>query len=180
MLPAAEASLMRATELAPEQPGPWRDLGVTRTLQQHYGRAAMALRKAFEIDPTDRVTEGMLLHTYGYEAYWKDFPRLRADVVEAARNPADQTSTHTLIVPFPFQAINDDPAIELAVARRWLAFEVLPPSPTRPRRRQGDGRCSWVRVGPARPPGRAVIVAYRAARPKSLRGVRVFDVQGNE
>ena len=140
MLPAAEASLMRATELAPEQPGPWRDLGVTRTLQQHYGRAAMALRKAFEIDPTDRVTEGMLLYTCGYEAYWKDFPRLRADVIEAARNPADQASTHTLIVPFPFQAINDDPEVELAVARRWLAAEVLPPSPTRPRRRQGDGR----------------------------------------
>ena len=140
MLPAAEASLVRATELAPDEPGPWRDLGVTRTAQQHWGRAAMALRKAFELDPTDRVTEGMLLHTYGYEAYWKDFPRLRADVIEAARNPPDAASTHTLIVPFPFQAINDDPAIELAVARRWSAHEFLPPSPTRPPRRRGDGR----------------------------------------
>jgi tetratricopeptide (TPR) repeat protein len=168
---------------SPSEPGPWRDLGVTRTQQKHYGRAAMALRKAFEIDPTDRVTEGMLLHTYGYEAYWKDFPRLRADVIEAARNPADQTSTHTLIVPFPVPgdqrrpgdrargraplvgvrvpaALADAPA---ATARRWPAAVGL---------RVG---------GPARAPGRAADRRpVRAARPQALRGVRVLDVQGND
>jgi predicted O-linked N-acetylglucosamine transferase (SPINDLY family) len=140
MLPAAETSLLRATELAPDKPGPWRDLGVTRTAQQQWGSAAMALRKAFELDPTDRATETMLLHVYGYEAYWKDFPRLRADVIDAARNPAAEGGMHTMIVPFPLQAINDDPAIELKVARRWLAQEFLPPVAKRPPRREPDGK----------------------------------------
>jgi hypothetical protein len=104
----------------------------------------MALRKAFEIDPTDRVTEGMLLHTYGYEAYWKDFPRLRADVIEAARNPADQTSTHTLIVPFPVPGDQRRPGDRA----RGRAPLVGVTSSCRPRRRaRGDGKamagCGW-------------------------------------
>ena len=140
MLPAAEASLVRATELAPDLAGPWRDLGVTRTAQQGWGRAAIALRRAYELDPTDRVTEGMLLHVYGYEAYWKDYPRLRADVIEAARHPPDDLSMHSLIVPFPFQAISDDPETELKVARRWGQAEFLPPAAQRPARRPDDGK----------------------------------------
>jgi predicted O-linked N-acetylglucosamine transferase (SPINDLY family) len=140
MLPAAEASLVRATELAPDEPGPWRDLGITRTAQQQWGRAAIALRRAFELHPDDRATETMLLHVYGYEAYWKDFPRLRADVIAAAKDPPAEGGMHTMIVPFAFQSINDDPAIELKVARRWSAQEFLPPVAERPSRRASDGK----------------------------------------
>jgi predicted O-linked N-acetylglucosamine transferase (SPINDLY family) len=140
MLTAAEASLARATALAPDQPGPWRDLGVTHTALQQWGRAAIALRKAVELDPSDRASESMLLHVYGYEAYWKDFPRLRAHVIDAAENPPGELAMHNMIVPFPFQAINDDPAIELKVARRWAALEFMPPASTRPPRRAPDGK----------------------------------------
>jgi len=137
---AAEASLKRATEIDPKRAGPWRDLGLTYTAQQQWGRAAIALARAFELDPDDHVTEGMLLHVNGYEAYWRDFDRLRASVLAHASHPPEDLAKNTLIVPFPFQAINDDPAIELKVAQRWAASEFLPPSPTRPPRRTPDGR----------------------------------------
>ena len=140
LLPAAEASLTRATALAPDQPGPWRDLGVTHTALQQWGRAAIALRKAFELDPSDRASETMLLHTCGYEAYWKDFARMRAEVIAAAKDPPPEGGMHTMIVPFAFQSVNDDPAIELTTARRWVGQEMLPAAAKRPPRRAPDGK----------------------------------------
>ena len=138
-LAAAESCLHRATRMDPARPGPWRDLGLTFTAQQQWGRAAIALARAYELDIEDRVTETMLVHVYGYEAYWRDFDRLRASLTAFAADPPQVVAKHSLIVPFPFQAISDDPAIELNVARRWATSEFLPASPARPPRRTTGG-----------------------------------------
>ena len=134
----AEASVARATALAPELPNLWRELGLARAAQHHWGTAAVALSRAHDLDPDDVHTAAMLLYAQGYEAYWKDFDSLRAKVVASAVRP--QTDVTDLVVPFPFQSINDDPAIEQAVARRWVRSQFLPPAAARPSRRAPDGR----------------------------------------
>jgi predicted O-linked N-acetylglucosamine transferase (SPINDLY family) len=136
MLAAAEKSLVRATEMAPDESVPWRELGLTRTAQQQWGAAAIAFRKAYELDPSDSVTESMLVHVYAHEAYWKDFARLRARVVAGAAS----AEAPKQVVPFAFQAMHDDPAAELEVARRWREAEHLPAAPRRPARRTPDGK----------------------------------------
>ncbi|MEO8485586.1 MAG: tetratricopeptide repeat protein [Betaproteobacteria bacterium] len=142
--PTAEASMAKAVELAPELADLWRELGLTRASQHLWGTAAIALARSYELDPSSVFTEAMLLYVHGYEAYWRDFDRLRADILAHATKPGAADDNASIVVPFSFQSINEDPTIELAVARRWARTQFLPVNHVRPARRAPEAR---LRIG---------------------------------
>jgi len=139
---AAEPYLVRATELAPDSPGPWRDLGICRAETDQWGGAALALARAIELDPTDQHSASLLLHARGHECIWDGFDALRRSIVDAVDRPPPGIGH--VVSPFSFQAINDDPALERAAAMRHAALEFLAPRATRPARRPASGK---LRVG---------------------------------
>ena len=86
MLPAAEAKELAARDRARARPAepvarPRRHADRAAALGRGGDRAAPGA--ASSTRPT-ATTESMLMHVYGYEAYWKDYPRLRAEIIEAA------------------------------------------------------------------------------------------------
>ncbi len=137
-LAAAIACLARATELAPDQPEPWRDLGAARMLDKQWGGAALAFARALELDPEDQVSACYLVHAGGHECVWDRYDELRAGIIDAARGP--HVRSGNLPAPFPLQAISDDPMLECAVVTEWTAIEFLPASPNRPPRRHAPAR----------------------------------------
>ena len=139
---AAEPYLVRATELAPNLPGPWRDLGICRAETDQWGSAALALARAIELDPTDQLSASLLLHARGHECIWDHSDALRRSILDAVEHPPPDIGR--VVSPFAFQAINDDPALERAAAMRHAALEFLAPCTTRPARRPATGR---LRVG---------------------------------
>ena len=141
-LAAAEPHLARATELAPDRPEPWRDLGACRVELYRWGGAALAYGKALDLDPDDLVSASMLLYACGHECVWDRFDALRRRLRDAMAQPAPGEAP--LAVPFAVQSFNDDPAAERSLAERWSAHEFLAPSPVRAPRRQGPGK---LRVG---------------------------------
>ena len=141
-LAAAEPHLARATELAPDRPEPWRDLGACRVELYRWGGAALAYGKALDLDPDDLVSASMLLYACGHECVWDRFDALRRRLRDALAQPAPGEAP--LAVPFAVQSFNDDPAAERSLAERWSAHEFLAPSPVRAPRRQGPGK---LRVG---------------------------------
>ncbi len=141
-LAAAEPHLARATELAPDRPEPWRDLGACRVELYRWGGAALAYGKALDLDPDDLVSASMLLYACGHECVWDRFDALRQRLHDAMAQPAPGEAT--LAVPFAVQSFNDDPAAERSLAERWSAHEFLAPSPVRAPRRQGPVK---LRVG---------------------------------
>lgn len=135
---AAEPWLLRATELAPNSPGPWRDLGICRAETDQWGGAALAFARAFELDSTDQLSGMLLLHARGHECIWDAFDALRRSILDAVGNPPPNLGH--VVSPLAFQAINDDPVLEREAAIRHAALEFLPPSPARPARRTGSGK----------------------------------------
>ena len=155
---AAEPYLVRATELAPDSPGPWRDLGICRAETDRWGGAALALARAIELDPTDQLSASLLLHACGHECIWDRFDALRRSIVDAVDRPPPGIGH--VVSPFSFQAINDDPARERAAAIRHAALAFLAPSPTRPPRRPASGKLRLGFLSPdlnGHPVGRLVV-----------------------
>ena len=139
---AAEPLVLRATELSPDHPHPWRDLGSCRVAAKNWGGAAMAYAKAIELDPNDHTTECNMLHACGHECVWDRFDELRRSILDSI--PQATQGAGEIAMPFPVQAISDDPALERSLALRWTAHEFLPASPLRPARRSEPGK---LRVG---------------------------------
>lgn len=134
----AAASFERAVELAPDSANAWRGLGIVRIEQRQFGAAVIALERAMKLDLEDVAAECMLFHANGFECHWRDFDAARARLIEFARNPSP--TQVGAVLPFVLQSIDDDPELELRVARRWADTQLVPPSPVRPPRRRPDGR----------------------------------------
>jgi len=134
----AEASLKRAVELVPDSAEIWRNLGLARIEQQAFGPAAIALERAVALDLDDTYTECLLLHSHAFECVWRDFASSRRRIIDAAMHP--ESRRRGAIIPFVLQTLSDDPALELAVSRRWSATQYLPAATKRPPRRAPDGR----------------------------------------
>ena len=176
-----EASLMRATELAPELPEPWRDLGVTRTALQHWGGAAIALRRAFELDPTDRVDrERCCCTSTGTRRTGRTIARLRARHDRRRRRILRHAPTmHTLDRPVPAPGDQRRSRRSSSPSRAdGLTSEFLPVSAPRARRAARRRQApAGIRVGrPALASGRATDRRpVRATRSQALRRVRLLD-----
>jgi predicted O-linked N-acetylglucosamine transferase (SPINDLY family) len=134
----AEASLKRAVELVPDSAEIWCSLGLARIEQQAFGPAAIALERAVALDLDDAYAECLLLHSHAFECVWRDFDASRARILDTAMHP--ESRRRGAVVPFVLQTLSDDPALELAVARRWSATQYLPAETKRPPRRTPDGR----------------------------------------
>jgi predicted O-linked N-acetylglucosamine transferase (SPINDLY family) len=139
---AAEKSLARAAEIAPDTPGLWRDLGAARFEMRQWGTAITALDRAIALDPGDRYALALRHYCAGYECYWSDFGAVRASVRAAA--DSDSLERRSLVIPFILQSFSDDPALERNASQRWTQA-ALPSAPNRrPTRRRSD---STLRVG---------------------------------
>ncbi len=154
----AEACLVRATEIAPDLPEPWRDLGACRMAAKQWGSATLAFSRAVELDPEDHVSKSYLIHTAGHECVWDRFDELRADVIDAARKPG--YAKGMLPSPYTLQSISDDPDLEKSVVHRWTQLEFLPVVNERPPRRAHRDRLRLGFVSPdfhGHPVGRLIV-----------------------
>ncbi|MFO1281195.1 MAG: tetratricopeptide repeat protein [Burkholderiales bacterium] len=154
----AEPHLVRATELAPNSPGPWRDLGSCRIALNLWNAAAFAYARAIELDPDDHTSGSMLLHSVGHECLWDGLEVLRGRIVDSIVHP--KPDTFTVATPFPLQALSDDPWLERDCASSWTRCEFLPTARERPRRRASPARLRVGFVSPdfhRHPVGRLVV-----------------------
>ena len=134
---AAEKSLARAAETAPDVADVWRDLGAARFELKQWGPAVTALERALALDPGDRFAEALRLYCAAYECHWRDFDALRAGVREAAGG--DSIERRSLVIPFILQSISDDPALERNASARWSGSGFADAATRRPSRRPPDG-----------------------------------------
>ena len=140
--PAAEKSLVRALQIAPETPGLWRDLGAARFEMKQFGPAITALDRAIALDQGDRYAQALRLYCAAYECYWTDFGAVREAVRTAAGS--DSLERRSLVIPFILQSFSDDPSLERNASQRWTQA-ALPSAPDRrPARRRPD---STLRLG---------------------------------
>jgi Flp pilus assembly protein TadD len=130
----ATAHLRRATELAPDDPAPWRHLGEALAADGLTEQAADAFRRALELDPDDQVALSNLGHTSlaaGRNEEGVDFLARAADTSHGASTAAislvdmyrtfgrnDEALTQARLVA---EAAPDDPFAWLDVAELSLA-----------------------------------------------------------
>jgi len=63
-LSAAEQDIAKATQVAPQNPIGYVQMGNLRLLQKHYDAAAKAYQKGLDVDPTNSDALGGLMNTY--------------------------------------------------------------------------------------------------------------------
>jgi Flp pilus assembly protein TadD len=64
-LDSAAFFLLKATNLAPENPASFKDLGIVYGLQKDYPRALQAFQRALNLEPNDPQTKQNIAITYG-------------------------------------------------------------------------------------------------------------------
>lgn len=114
--------------------------GYTKWTLQQYEAGLDDVEKALALDPNYRYAKGELLHAHMYAADWRDFDRLKADVVEGVR------SGKRVVQPFNFEAIADNPADAQACSRLW-AQDKYPDVGVPPQDRQARKARAKIRIG---------------------------------
>jgi protein O-GlcNAc transferase len=117
---AAEESFRRALALQPDSPQVLANLGFLLYELVRYEEAQPLLRRAHEFDPDRLQLVAQLLDIDLQFAYWHDFDRRQAQVVEGVRTlkALDRRPRQT-VPPFTFLALCDDPSLQLAAARSF-------------------------------------------------------------
>jgi protein O-GlcNAc transferase len=141
---AAEQSFRRALALKPESAEINANLGILLCDGRRYDAAAPLLRKAHALDPRRALVAAQALDVDLQFAQWRDFERRRDDVLAAVAAFAAEPKQS--VPPYLLLAICDDPALQLAAAKRWAWPEATPERDDERLARPGskDGR---LRVG---------------------------------
>ncbi|HEX7270711.1 MAG TPA: tetratricopeptide repeat protein, partial [Casimicrobiaceae bacterium] len=137
---AAEQSFRRALALEPESAEINANLGLLLCEGRRYDAAAPLLRRAHALEPRRALVAAQALDVDLQFAEWRDFER-RRDAVLAAVATFDSQPKQS-VPPYLLLALCDDPALQLAAAKRWAWPE--PPSARdderKPRAGSQDGR----------------------------------------
>jgi len=114
--------------------------GYTKWTLQNYEAGLADVKQALALDPAYRYAKGELLHAYMYAADWKDYARLKAEVVEGVRHGA------RVVQPFNFEAVAETPADAQACSRLW-AKDKYPQMGTAPEDRAARKANKKIRIG---------------------------------
>jgi predicted O-linked N-acetylglucosamine transferase (SPINDLY family) len=128
----AEQSFRRAAALAPDAAEVAANLGLLLYGAGSHEAARPALERAHALDPGRVLVTAALLDVQLQAADWRDFERRRDEIV-AAVGALDVHPEHS-VPPYVLLAICDDPALQLAAARRWAWPETRVDPPAAPRR----------------------------------------------
>ena len=141
---AAEQSFRRALALEPESAEINANLGLLLCEGRRYDAAAPLLRRAHALDPRRALVAAQALDVDLQFAEWRDFEQRRDAVLTAVA--AFDSQPKQSVPPYLLLALCDDPALQLAAAKRW-AWPEAPAARDeehKPRTRSEDGR---VRIG---------------------------------
>ena len=121
-------SFRRAIELAPTIASLHADRGALLWTQGRLEEARTELTRCLELDGRQVAAARILAGVQMYLADWENYAQ-RRDLLLSSAAVAIQSEGHAS-APFNVQAICDDPALELRLARAWtsdLAARLLPP-----------------------------------------------------
>ncbi|MEP7183943.1 MAG: tetratricopeptide repeat protein [Betaproteobacteria bacterium] len=134
----ALTSFRRAIHLAPGTASLHCDTGALLWSQKRYEEARSELTRCLALDPGNALASHLIAVVHNYLADWHDFAARRKRLLSRAAGAGrsidpDGTS-------FNVQAISDDPALELSLARSWMV-ELATTTAARPARvPAADGR----------------------------------------
>ncbi|HEX7155562.1 MAG TPA: tetratricopeptide repeat protein, partial [Burkholderiaceae bacterium] len=133
----AEQSFRRALALAPESAEVAANLGLLLSEGGNHEAARPVLARAHALDPGRLLVTAQLLHAQLQAADWNDFERRRDEILAVVAS-LDEHPRQSL-PPYILLAICDDPALQLAAARRWAWPQQHPAIDRAPLvRRHGD------------------------------------------
>jgi predicted O-linked N-acetylglucosamine transferase (SPINDLY family) len=114
---AAEQSFRHALDLQPESAEVNANLGFLLYDSRRYEPARVLLRKAHALDRQRALVAAQSLDVDLQFADWRDFDRKRDEILVAVDRFAEQPRQS--VPPYLMLAICDDPALQLAAAKRW-------------------------------------------------------------
>ncbi len=114
---AAEQSFRRALALEPESAAIAANLGLLLYDANDLEAARAALERALALDPRRALVAAQLFHIDLQFADWKNFERRRDELVASVATLAQHPGQ--TVPPYLLLAACDDPALQLAAARRW-------------------------------------------------------------
>jgi predicted O-linked N-acetylglucosamine transferase (SPINDLY family) len=137
----AEQSFRRAQAFDPQSPAIAANLGLLLYDGGHLDAAKPALAHALLLNPQRALVAAQLLYVDLHFADWTDFERRRDELVATVatleRRPGET------VPPYVLLAVCDDPALQLAAARRW-AWPAAGEPPPAARRTQERLRLGFV------------------------------------
>ena len=140
----AEESFRHALALEPESAEINANLGFLLYDSRRYEQAGVLLQKAHALDPRRALVAAQSLDVDLQFAEWQEFERKRDEILAAAGRFEDEP--RQAIPPYLLLAICDDPALQLAAAKRWSWPERKPGVAFKTRRERG-GREKPLRLG---------------------------------
>ncbi len=131
----ALAGFRRAIELAPGTASLHCDAGALLWAQKRFEDAHDELARCLELDAGNALAARLLAVVQNYLADWDDFPARRARLLAETTDSSDSVGAAAgrTRTSFNVQAICDDPALELRLARSWMR-EVAATNCARPAR----------------------------------------------
>ena len=141
---AAEQSFRRALALQPESAEINANLGLLLCEGRRYDAAAPLLRRAHALEPRRALVAAQALDVDLQFAEWRDFER-RRDAVLAAVAAFDSQPKQS-VPPYLMLALCDDPALQLAAAKRW-AWPEAPSARNDERKPRAGSEAGRVRIG---------------------------------
>jgi len=121
----ALAGFRQAIALAPGVASLHCDVGALLWAQHRFAEAHTALGRCLELDPANATATRLLAAVQIYLADWKDYAKRRELLLSGATSAANTAGQG--IESFNVQALCDDPALELRLARIWTR-ELAPPA----------------------------------------------------
>ena len=125
----ALAGFRQAIALAPDVASLHCDVGALLWAQHRFAEAHTALGRCLELDPANGTATRLLAAVQIYLADWKDYAKRRELLLSGATSSANTPGQP--IESFNVQALCDDPALELRLARLWTR-ELAPPAVAAP------------------------------------------------
>ena len=141
---SAERSFRRALALQPDVAEINANLGFLLYDSRRYEDAGASLRKAHALDPRRALVAAQALDVDLQFADWRDFERKREEIVASVAS-FDHEPRQS-VPPYLLLAICDDPALQLAAAKRW-AWPERESAPADDGRRERRSRDGPLRVG---------------------------------
>ena len=123
----------RALALAPDAAVVRRDMGLAQEQLGRLEEAAECYARALALDPTLDYVAGDLFSARLHACDWRDY------AAQVRRLEAGVAAGRRVVGPFKFVAVSDDPALQLACARTFVA-DKHPPAPAAAAPRTGRAR----------------------------------------
>jgi predicted O-linked N-acetylglucosamine transferase (SPINDLY family) len=136
-VPAAIESYREAARLDPDDMQVQLHLGTLLIQQRAFADGEVTLRRALELDPSNRYALSMLAYARQQRCAWDGLPELFAQI--ETRLESDDIDTDFPVMPFAALAMPFSPLSQLHAAQRWARTIARGPLPSPPQVRYAPG-----------------------------------------